>query len=90
MTSSFLHCYLVQCNGLTYRYVFSAGRRGVAELEAPPQEIISYTLDNNGNSIVQMEPVEPTEDDLFGYTINKRSISKTEVTDTVVLRKIRL
>jgi len=90
MTSNFLHCYLVQCNGLTYRYVFSAGRRGVAEIEAPPQEIISYTLDSNGNSIVQMEPMEPTEDDLFGYAINKRSISKTEVTDTVVLRKIRL
>jgi signal peptidase I len=87
MTSNFLHCYLVQCNGLTYRYVFSAGGRGVAEIEPLSQEIISYTLDNNGNSIVQMEP---TEEDLFGYAINKRSISKTEVTDTVILRKIRL
>ncbi len=87
MTLNFLHCYFVQCNGLTYRYVFSAGKRGVAEIEAPRQQIINYVTDVNEKSIVE---VEPDEEDLFGYVINKSRTARTEVTDTVVLRKVRL
>ncbi len=87
MTLNFLHYYLVQCNGLTYRYVFSAGKTGVAEIEPPLQQIISYGTDINENGIVEMGQ---SEDELFGYMINKSSTSKIEVTDTVILRKIRL
>jgi hypothetical protein len=87
MTLNFLHYYMVQCNGLTYRYVFSAGKRGVAEIEPPRQQIINYVTDLEQTSPVQ---VQPREEELFGYMINKSRTAKTEVTDTVILKKIRL
>ncbi len=87
MTANFLHYYLVQCNGTTYRYVFSDGRRGVAEIESPRKQIIDYVTDMNENRVVEMEL---NEDELFGYVINKSRTAKTEVTDTVVLKKIKL
>src|SRR6266498_1401342 len=68
MTLNFLHYYLVQCNGLAYRYVFSTGKRGFAEIEPPRKQITSYVTDVNENSMVE---VEPSEDELFGYVINK-------------------
>jgi signal peptidase I len=34
MTRNFLHYYLVQDNGTTYRYVLSTGRKGIAESES--------------------------------------------------------
>ena len=82
---NFIHYYMVQCNGLTYRYVFSAGRRGVAEIEPPRQQIINYPSPEN-----QMAGPELNEDDLFGYVINNDRTTKTEVMDTVILKKIRL
>jgi signal peptidase I len=87
MTLNFLHCYLVQCNGLTYRYVFSAGQRGVVEIEPPRQQIINYTTNINKMSMVE---VEPNEDEFLGYVVNQSRVAKTEVTDTVILRKISL
>ncbi len=87
MTANFLHYYLVQCNGTTYRYVFSDGRRGVAEIESPRKQIIDYVTDMNENRVVEMEL---NEDELFGYVINKSRTAKTDVTDTVVLKKIKL
>jgi hypothetical protein len=87
MTINFLHSYMVQCNGLTYRYVFSAGRRGVAEIEPPRQQVINYVTNLNDNN---MAGVELSEDDLFGYMIKQSTTAKTEVTDTVLLKKIRL
>jgi len=87
MTLNFIHYYMVQCNGLTYRYVFSAGRRGVAEIEPPRPQIINYVTNLNDNN---MAGAELSEDDLFGYMINKSTTAKTEVTDTVILKKIRL
>jgi len=87
MTLNFLHCYMVQCHGITYRYVFSTGKRGVAEIEAPHKQIISYMTDINGNSMVEVEQVE---NELFEYAINKSRSSKAQATDAVILRKIRL
>ena len=87
MTLNFLHCYMVQCNGITYRYVFSTGKRGVAEIEPPHTQIISYMTDLNGNSMVEVEQVE---DELFGYAISKTRNANAEATDAVILRKIRL
>jgi hypothetical protein len=87
MTLNFLHCYLVQCNGITYRYVFSNGRRGVVEIESPRQEIIEYPIRVNENNIVK---AQPDEEELFGYVISKSRIARAEVEQTVILRKIRL
>ena len=87
MTLNFLHYYLVQCNGLAYRYVFSAGKRGAAEIESPRKEVTGCVINVNENNIVE---AGPNEDELFEYVINKSRTAKTEVTDTVILRKIRL
>jgi len=85
MALNFIHSYLVQCNGLTYRYVFSAGRRGVAQIEPPRQQIINYASGENSIAAPELN-----EDELFGYMINQSRTAKTEVTDTVILKKIRL
>jgi hypothetical protein len=87
MTLNFLHCYLVQCNGLTYRYVFSAGKRGSVEIEPPRTQIINYTTNMNENSMAE---IEPSQDELVGYVVNKSRVAKTEITDTVILKKISL
>jgi signal peptidase I len=85
MTLNFFHYYMVQCNGLTYRYVFSSGRRGVAEIEPSSQQVINYVNAEN-----DMGELELSEDGLLSYVINSNRTTKTEVTDTVVLKKIRL
>jgi signal peptidase I len=85
MALNFIHYYMVQCNGLTYRYVFSAGRKGVVEIEPPHQEVISY-VDHE----THMAGPELREEELFSYVINNNRTTKTEVTDTVILKKIRL
>jgi signal peptidase I len=87
MTLNFLHYYLVQCNAITYRYVFSAGRRGVAEIESPRQQVISYASDPNGN---EMFEIEPNENDLFEYMINQSRTAKPKAIDTTILKKVRL
>jgi len=87
MTFNFLHSYLVQCNGITYRYVFSTGKRGVAEIEPPHQQIVEYRTNIKENKIVE---ARPTESELIGYVINKSKTAKVEVEETVMLRKLRL
>ncbi len=87
MTFNFLHCYLVQCNGITYRYVFSTGKRGPAEIETPRQEIVGHSINVNENNIAQ---AQPNGNELIGYVINKSRIAKVEVEETVMLRKLRL
>jgi hypothetical protein len=87
MTLNFIHCYLVQCNGLTYRYVFSAGKRGSVEIEPPRKQVITYMTEINENNMAE---IEPSQDQLVGYVVNKSRVAKTEVTDTVILKKISL
>ena len=85
MALSFMHSYMVQCNGLTYRYVFSEGRGGLGEIERPRQEVINYVSAEN-----TMSTPEQNEEGLFSYVINNNRTTRTEVTDTVIMKKIRL
>ena len=87
MAVNSMHCYLVQCNGITYRYVFSAGRRGTAEMEPPHQQVLNYVTDMNQNKVVEMEL---NEDELFGYVIDKNRPTRTDITDSVILKKIKI
>ena len=87
MKLNFLHYYLVQYGGITYRYVFSTGRRGLPEIEPPRRQIIDYVTDLHP---AQVAEARSGSDDLFEYVINQRRTAKTEVTDTVVLKKVRL
>lgn len=84
---NFLHCYLVQCNGIAYRYVFSTRKRSVAEIKLLPQEIVEYPTNVTYDDVVV---AQPAGSELIGYVINKRRIAKVEVEETVMLRKLRL
>ena len=85
MALNFIHYYMVQCNGLTYRYVCSTGRRGVPEIEPSSQQVINYVSTENNAPGPALN-----EADLFSYVINNKRTTKTEVTDTVILKKIQL
>jgi signal peptidase I len=85
MAVNFIHSYMVQCNGFTYRYVFSEGRRGIGEIGRPRQEVINYVSAEN-----TMSAPELNEEGLFSYVINNKRTTRTEVTDTVIMKKIRL
>jgi hypothetical protein len=85
MVLNFIHYYMVQSNGLTYRYVFSAGKRGLTEINPPRQEVIHYVSPET-----KMPIPELNEEESFSYVINNNRTMKTEVTDTVILKKIRL
>jgi len=87
MTFNFLHSYLVQCNGITYRYVFSTGKRGVAQIEPPRQQLVEYRTNVKENKIVE---AQPAEGELIEYVSNKSRTAKVEVEETVMLRKLRL
>jgi len=89
MTLNFLHFYLVQCNGTTYRYVISTGKSGIAETESAHKEIIRYAIDLQENSIAE---AESSPEELFGYVINTNKIkaAKARPTETEILRKIRI
>lgn len=43
MTRNFLHYYLVQNNGITYRYVISTGKKGITETDEQPEPIAAAT-----------------------------------------------
>jgi signal peptidase len=87
MTLNFLHCYLVQSNGITYRYVFSSGKRGVAEIEPTRTEIVEYPIEARDTDVTG---TKLNEDELFGYVINKSRTANAEIEETVIMRKIRL
>ena len=71
MTLNFVHYYMVQCNGLTYRYVFSAGRKVGAEIEVSHPQVISYMSTENHTAIPELN-----EDELFSYMIDNNQTQK--------------
>ena len=71
MTLNFVHYYMVQCNGLTYRYVFSAGRKVGAEIEVSHPQVISYMSTENHTAIPELN-----EDKLFSYVIDNNRTQK--------------
>jgi signal peptidase I len=87
MTFNFLHSYIVQCNGITYRYVSQSNKAGSYEIEPMQREIAEplYVISSRNLS----EP-ERGEKELFGYVLSKTKLEKAEVEETTILRKIRL
>jgi signal peptidase len=87
MALNFVHYYMVQCHGFTYRYVFSAGRRGIPEIDSPPQQFIHYGsgLDENVMTVSQLN-----ENELFNYVIQNNPVPTTALPDKVILKKIQL
>jgi signal peptidase I len=87
MMINFLHFYFVQCNDVTYRYMFSAGKQNTPVIEPPCREMVAYTFDVDQARIV--EP-QSRETDLFDYVVNKSQIAHAEVEETVIMRRIKI
>ena len=62
MAQNFLHYYLVQINGTTYRYVISSGRKGAADDMQIDDKVITHTISPLEKQVVEPLPVrvEPT------------------------------
>jgi signal peptidase I len=86
MAVDFMDCYLVQCNGITYRYAYRARGRNTAETAPSRGGILSYTTDDHGHSVVTMDL---REDELFGYAIEKNRPARANATDTILLEKLK-
>jgi signal peptidase I len=87
MAFNFLHSYVVQCSGVTYRYVARSSRADAYEIEPAHREMIQRAYDVASNNSLQ---TETADNDLFGYVLSKSRFEKGEVTETTILRKIQL
>ncbi|MFZ5910747.1 MAG: signal peptidase I [Chloroflexota bacterium] len=89
MTLNFLHFYLVQGNGAMYRYILSAGKRGVPEVEPARGEVFGYLADSQGYTI---ESPQAIQWDGRGYLLEMGNDDSISVSprETEVLRRIRV
>jgi signal peptidase I len=90
LTRNFLHYYLVQGNGVTYRYVISSGQKGLMEVE-PTQEDIR----TDGASLPAYQepaetPVQAAQDGMFRYMVSAQqtSIARRGSNEPEILRRI--
>lgn len=86
MAVDFMDCYLVQCNGITYRYAYRAGGRRKAEGVPSHGQILHYATDGQDNNMVAMDL---REDELFGYVIERNRPAQVDGTDTIMLEKFK-
>jgi signal peptidase I len=88
LTRNFLHYYLVQGNGVTYRYVISAGQKGIVDVVEPTQKEIR----TDGASLPEHQALldVPVQDGMFRYMVSAQqsSIAKRESTEPEILRRI--
>jgi signal peptidase I len=91
MTLNFLHCYLVQGNGVAYRFVLSSGKRNTPEIAQPRREMVNYPMNVRPVNIVEAQPADARRDH---YTVNTNQndydYGYAERIETVVLRKVKL
>ena len=53
---NFLHYYLVQANGVTYRYVITVGKKGNVETESGENEFIKVESSREADDLLHVEP----------------------------------
>jgi len=58
MILNFLHFYLVQGNGAMYRYILSAGKRGIPEIEPTRGEVFGYLADAQGYALEAPQAIQ--------------------------------
>lgn len=68
MTLNFLHYYLVQSNGATYRYVISTGKSGSAEVEPAQKKTLKYLISPDESGV---NDAAATRQEIFGYMLSK-------------------
>ena len=87
MTRNFLHYYLVQGNGVTYRYVISTRKKGV-----PAVESIQKKISAQAASLPREHMLEdgPSPDEAFRHMVSahRSSIAKREPDGTELLGRI--
>jgi signal peptidase I len=91
MTLNFLHCYLVQGNGVAYRFVLSSGKRNTPEIALPRREMVNYPMNVRPVNIVEAQHADDRRDH---FTVNTNQnvydYGYAERIETVVLRKVNL
>jgi hypothetical protein len=86
MAFNYMDYYLVQGNGLTYRYVVGSEKRDIATVEAPiHMDIRDYMLSNHAKRIIDVEP--PSEVILMDTAYTERDQTSTDwPAEKVVMR----
>lgn len=87
MRLNFLHCYLVQANGITYRYLFSAGQRKSPLIEPQRREMMEYAFDMTQPRIVE---ARAAEDIRQGFIARHDKYVNPQARDTVIMRRIKI
>lgn len=87
MTLNFLHCYLVQSNSVTYRFIFSAGKRNTPMVEAPRSEMVEYAFNIDPVNVVETRPADK---DRYEFVVDPNSFRRARAEETIVLRKVKL
>ena len=85
MTRNFLHYYLVQGSGVTYRYVISTRKKGIVKVEPSRDEIIDHTIDSDEHNVIYVEPVNEVLTSGTMYS-DKNNDPKAETTGKMILR----
>ncbi len=90
MTQNFLHYYLVQINGTTYRYVVTAGKKGTLENKAPETAGIH---EENKPIQIEAEPVQEKQpqNEISEYVTNENKDDSVniEIETEAAWRKIQ-
>ena len=84
MTLNFLHYYLVQNNGTTYRYVISAGKKGIIESDSDHNELLKTTADTEGHKLPAAKPVRITTPRRW-RTVSKKNSGKPKPIQNKIL-----
>ena len=87
MTLNFLHFYLVQSNGVTYRFLFSESKRNTPVIEPPRRNLMEYVSDVEPVKIME---AQPADSELIRYVINKSNITHTKTEETIVMGRVKL
>ena len=87
-TLNFLHFYLVQCNGITYRYVVSTGKRGFATLEPAPIGLLNDGFAVTPRRVLEVQPIPYQEPDNLEDTARHRVNQRESVWSEIVPERV--
>jgi len=88
-TFNFIHYYMVQCNGTTYRHVVNTYKKDVPRIEPIPRLLLAQVVSMEGEEILKTELIDES---IFGYRVPiiKDHAVKPQPVDEQFLKKIKL
>ena len=84
MTLNFLHYYLVQNNGTTYRYVISAGKKGITESNSDRSELLKTAVETEEDKLPAAEPVRFKIQRHWTAVSKKNSVSSKPIQNEIL------